>query len=310
MSAPWRRSMDAWFSTHLGIISAFKLVEFGCSDRNIGWMVDRRELITMLPGVFRSAQWPCNREQTMAAVCARNPAALIGFTTAGQLWGLRRMTDTRIHVLVPHGHSPQMEGVVVHRCRRIDPVDVVERPDGIRLTSPPRTLFDSADMIGSESTASVLEQLLNEQRVTFGTISDTVQRLFHPHRPGSRTMLAVIRSRPAWRKALQSDLEVRVLEEMSRQGLSVPVTQFPIRLPGGRDIAIDFAWPSARLAIEVDHPAWHAGAVDSHADKGRDRKLATIGWTSARITDIDVNGGLREAVADIGVILAGLTRAA
>lgn len=310
MSAPWRRSMDAWFSTHLGIISAFKLVEFGCSDRNIGWMVDRRELITMLPGVFRSAQWPCNREQTMAAVCARNPAALIGFTTAGQLWGLRRMTDTRIHVLVPHGHSPQMEGVVVHRCRRIDPVDVVERPDGIRLTSPPRTLFDSADMIGSESTASVLEQLLNEQRVTFGTISDTVQRLFHPHRPGSRTMLAVIRSRPAWRKALQSDLEVRVLEEMSRQGLSVPVTQFPMRLPGGRDIAIDFAWPSARLAIEVDHPAWHAGAVDSHADKGRDRKLATIGWTSARITDIDVNGGLREAVADIGVILAGLTRAA
>ena len=78
---------------------------------------------------------------------------------------------------------PEMEGVVVHRCRRIDPVDVVERPDGIRLTSPPRTLFDSADMIGSESTASVLEQLLNEQRVTFGTISDTVQRLLSPAPP-------------------------------------------------------------------------------------------------------------------------------
>ncbi len=185
-----------------------------------------------------------------------------------------------------------------------------QRPDGIRLTSPPRTLFDSADMIGSEATTSVLEQLLNEQRLTFGTVSDTVQRLFHPNRPGSTTALAVIRSRPAWRAALQSDLEVRVLEEMSRQGLPVPVTQFPIRLPDGRDIAIDFAWPVARLAVEVDHPAWHDGALESHADKGRDRKLATIGWTSARITNIDVNGGLREAVADIGTIISNLTCAA
>jgi very-short-patch-repair endonuclease len=165
-------------------------------------------------------------------------------------------------------------------------------------------------MIGREATASVLEQLLNEQRFTFGTISDTVQRLYHPNRPGSTTILSVIKSRPAWRAALQSDLEVRVLEEMSRQGLAVPVTQFPMRLPDGRNIVIDFAWPSARLAVEVDHPAWHDGALDSHADKGRDRKLGTIGWASTRITNIDVNGGLGNAVADIGIILARLARAA
>jgi hypothetical protein len=308
MSASWRRSMDAWFSTHLGIISAAKLEELGCTHRNVAQMVARCELITMLPGVFRSAQWPCNREQILAAVCARNLAAMIGFTTAGQEWYLRRMTDPLIHVLVPHGRSPEMEGVVVHRCRRIDPVDIVQRPDGIRLTSPPRTIFDSADMIGVEGTTSVLEQLLNERRVTFGTITDTLQRLYHPNRPGSTTMLTVIRARPAWRAALQSDLEVRVLEEMSRQNLPQPIPQFPMRLPGrDRDIAIDFAWPNVKVAVEVDHPAWHDGAADSHADKGRDRKLTTIGWTTARITDIDVNGGLREAVSDIARILARLT---
>ncbi len=306
MSAPWRRSMDVWFSTHLGIISAPKLVELGCTRRNVAHLVDRGELVTMLPGVFRSAQWPCNREQILGAVCARNPAAMIGFTTAGQLWSVRRMTDRSIHVLVAHGRSPEMEGIVVHRCRRIDPVDVVQRPDGIRLTSPPRTIFDSADMIGREATTSALEQLLNEQRMTFGTITDTMQRLYHPNRPGSRTMLEVIRSRPAWRVALQSNLEVKVLEEMTRQSLPVPVTQFPMRL-GDRDIAMDFAWPGVKLAVEVDHPAWHDGAVESHADKGRDRKLTTMGWTSARITDIDVDGGLSEAVADIGQILTRLT---
>jgi hypothetical protein len=311
MSESFRRSLDMWFSTHLGVISATRLMELGCSARNVSQMVDRRELVTMLPGVFRSAQWPCNREQKLAAVCARNRSAAIALTTAGQLWMWRRVSDPMLHVLVPHGASPKMDGVVVHRCRRIDPVDVVHRSDGIRLTSPPRTIFDCADMIGFHATASVLEQLLNDQMVTFGTITDTVQRLYHPHRPGSKTMLAVIGSRPAWRVALQSDLEFKVLTEMTRQGLATPVTQFAIRPPGyDHDIAIDFAWPRVKLAIEVDHPAWHAGALTSHADKGRDRKLATIGWTSSRITDVDVNSGLREAVADVGEILARLTAAA
>ena len=308
MGRPWKVAVDAFLSSHLGIISTDRLLALGCPSRTLANLVSDGALTTMLPGVFRSAQWPCNREQILAAVCARNLAAMIGFTTAGQEWSLRQMADPSVHVLVPHGSSPQMEGVIVHRCRRIDPVDVVQRPDGIRLTSPPRTLFDSADMIGQEATTSVLEQLLNEQRVTFGTVSDTVRRLYHPNRPGAATMLAVIQSRPAWRSALQSDLEVKLLQEIAAQGLPSPVPQFPVRLPGReRDIYIDFAWPSARLAIEVDHPAWHDGAADSHADKGRDRKLTTLGWTSARITNIDVHGGLREAVADIGVILSRLT---
>ncbi len=303
MSAPWRRSMDAWFSSHLGIIARSKLVEFGCSDRNVGRMVDRHELVVMVPGVYRSAQWPLGREQIMAAACARNRAALIGFTTAGQQWELRKMTDAHIHVLVPHGRSPEIEGIVVHRCRRIDPVDIVELNNGIRLTSPPRTLFDSADMIGESATASVLEQLLNDQRCTFGTIADTVGRLYHPRRPGSATALAVIRSRPAWRTALQSGLESVVLEEIARQGLPVPTTQFPMRLPDGIDISVDFAWPRYRVALEVDHPAWHAGAQESHRDKHRDRKLVSIGWNALRLTDIDVATGLTEAIADVGAVL-------
>ena len=307
MSRAWKPAANRYLSTHLGVISTTRLLDLGCPNRTLANLVADGELITMLPGVFRSAHWPCGRDQLLAAVCARNAAATIAFTTAGQEWALRRTRDPMIHALVPHGRSPVMDGVIVHRCRHIDPVDIVHRPDGIRLTSPPRTIFDSADMVGAEATTSVLEQLLNERRITFGTITDTVQRLYHPNRPGSKTMLAVISSRPAWREALQSDLEVRVLQEMARQQLAAPVPQFRVRLPGyDHDIAIDFAWPSVKLAIEVDHPTWHAGALNSHTDKGRDRKLTTIGWTTARITDIDVAGGLRNAVADVGAILTRL----
>jgi very-short-patch-repair endonuclease len=242
------------------------------------------------------------RDQKLGAICARNEAAVIGFTTAGQEWALRRMRDPMIHVLVPHGSTPELPGVVVHRCRRIDPVDIVQLDTGIRLTSPPRTLFDSADMLGQQAALSVLEQLLDEQRVTLGTVTDTFQRLYHPRRPGSATMLRVLRSRAEWCAALQSDLEVRVLTEIRRQLLPMPEPQFRLSLPTGQVIIVDFAWPDVKLAVEVDHPAWHAGSISSHADKTRDRKLNTVGWTTARITDIDVNGGLREAVSDVGVI--------
>ena len=87
----------------------------------------------------------------------------------------------------------------------------------------------------------------------------------------------------------------------------MPVTQYPMRLPDRRH-SHRLRLARLKLAVEVDHPAWHDGELDSHADKGRDRKLATIGWTSTRITNIDVNGGLREAVADIGRILASSWR--
>jgi very-short-patch-repair endonuclease len=306
----WRRSMDAWLAGHLGIINAATLHRLGCTERNVACLVARGELITVMPGVFCSAQWPFGRPQMLGAVCARNPAALIGFTTAGQAWGMRKMKDGRVHVLVPHGCSPELEGVVVHRCRRIDPVDIVVQDSGLRLTSPPRTLFDTADMLGAGDSLSVLEQLLDEQRVTLGTVMDTFERLYHPRRPGSTTMRAVIRSRAEWRAALQSDLEVRVLAEIERQRLPPARSQFRIDLPNGRHVVVDFGWPEVKLAVEVDHPAWHAGSLSSHADKTRDRKLATIGWTTTRITDIDVNGGLRDAVDDVATILRRLRRAA
>ncbi len=303
MSASWRRSMDSWLSSHLGIISAPQLMRLGCGERNIGYLVERQELVAMMPGVYRSAQWPNGREQMLGAICARNRAAVIGLTTAGQLWLLRNMIDARIHVLIAHGRSPDMEGVVVHRCRRIDAIDIVERADGIRLSSPPRTLFDAADMIGPSATASVLEQLLHERRCTLGTITDTTTRLYHPRRPGSATMLAVLQSRPAWHVALQSGLEAQVLEEIARQGLPAPTTQFPMRLPDGRSIAVDFAWPQFKVALEVDHPAWHDGAESSHRDKHRDRKLSSIGWSPLRVTEIDVATGLAEAIADVRAVL-------
>ncbi len=254
-------------------------------------------------GVYGSRQWPDSRERQLVALCSMGMSIAIGLTTAGTLWGFRAIKDKRIHLLTPHAVSPEVVGVVVHRCRRIDPVDLVERPDGIRMTSPPRTLFDSADLLGVRAARSVMEQILHEKLCTLGIINDTFIRLAHPNRPGTRTMAEVLASRPAWRTALHSDLEVRVLEEVERQHLPAPTTQCPIALPTGRTIHLDFGWPQWKVGLEVDDPTWHDGFEERHRDMHRDRKAGTLGWLVPRVSKIDVGGNLADAIDDVGQIL-------
>ena len=280
----------------------------GCSRSAVYRFVDRGELVVLLPGVFKGSQWPTGREQLMAAACLRNPGVAIGFTTAAELWGFRKVPkDPLIHLLLSHRCSAdfagQFDGYVVHRSRRIDPIDIVNRGDGIRVISPTRAALDIADVVRDAVTGSILEQLINDDRGTITTHAATLARLGHPRRPGTSTMGRVIASRPRWRNALQSDLEVRVLAEITRQGLPQPDVQYPFQMPTGDRIRLDFAWPAFREALEVDHPFWHGGDVESRRDKRRDRKLATVGWHTTRVTDFDVDGGLGEAIADVGQIL-------
>lgn len=302
--SPWRLALDDWFRTHVGVISSAQLLALGCSDRTMRRMVHRGELSRIYPGVLLSPQFPDARLQRMGAMCARDPDVLVAFTLACWTWGMRRVEDHRFHALIPHASALQLDGVVMHRCRQIDPVDIVRRPDGIRLTSPPRTLFDSADMLGLSAARSVMEQILHERMCTLGTILDTYMRLRHPHRPGSRTMAEVIASRPKWSAALQSDLEHRVLEEIVRQGLPAASPQWPLVLPDGETIHLDFGWPQWQLGLEVDDPAWHDGFEPARRDAYRDRKAAVVGWHVLRVAKIDVNGRLTEAVDDVRRVMA------
>ena len=296
--------LHSWFAEHNGVVGLSRAQTFGLSRSSVYRMAERGELKLLQPGVFQSTQWPTGELQLMTAACVRNPHAAIGFLTAAKTWSFRSLRKDRlVHVVVPHGSSPELHGVVVHRTRRIDPVDLVLRDDGIRVTSPSRTLLDVADAVGDIAAASILEQLINDGRGTFATHASTLARLGHAQRPGTATMARIISSRPKWSKALQSALEAQVLAEIRRQGLPEPEIQCSLDLPGGGRIRFDFAWPQWRLALEVDHPFWHAGGEQSHLDKRRDRQVATLGWQTIRVTDLDVASGLEAAIAELASLL-------
>lgn len=308
--AKWQHDVDQYLRSHLGVASTSQLTDLGMSRSTIHRWAAEERLVRLLPGTFLSSQVQPGLEQWCAAVCVTHPLSVIGFSTASRLWHHRGVRHNGLHVLVPHSLHLDIPGVIVHRCRRIDPVDVVHRPDGIRLTSPPRTVFDSADMLGYDATRSIIEQLLHERICTLDTIIDTFSRLAHPHRPGTRILEEVLRSKPKWQRALQSDLELKVLDEIRRQGIPEPVAQCPVRLPDGSTIHLDFGWPEWKVGLEVDDPAWHTGAAATHRDARRDRKAGTIGWSVPRVTRTDVETGLRDAISDVAELLARRASAA
>ncbi|MBK5223650.1 MAG: type IV toxin-antitoxin system AbiEi family antitoxin domain-containing protein [Acidimicrobiia bacterium] len=299
-----RHPLDAWLARHHGVVSRGQMLALDITSSAIQRTLARGTLSPIRRGIYLSAAHPLGREQLMVAGCLLHPMAAIGFTTAGQKLRFRRMGDDLVHVLVPHDCTATMPGVVVHRCRRIDPVDLTRaRTDGIRLTSPPRTILDAAGLIGREATTSVVEQALAERRCTLATLMSTARRLHHPRRPGSMIFRDVLLSRPALRVAARSDLEVRAAAAIERRGLPAPAVNLPFVIGPGDCVVLDLAWPAFKLAVEVDHPFWHDGIVEARRDKRRDRRLAALGWQTLRVTEWDIEHDVDAMADEIGGVL-------
>ncbi|MCU1346393.1 MAG: hypothetical protein JWL70_2659, partial [Acidimicrobiia bacterium] len=245
-----------------------------------------RQLIRVHASVFISAAHPRTMEAELVAACMAHDAAVVSHTAAGRQWGLRRMGMVVPYVTVPHGRGPKLAGVTVHRSRVLEPEDVVTRGDGIRLTSPPRTVFDLASMLDDGALASVIEQVI-DQYCSYGSLVRVLDRLGAGGRPGTARFARVLGSRPADRRASDSEPELRLAEALRAVGLRCE-PQYPVTLPGGVTIHIDLALIRERVAVEVDHSHWHGVASAAHRDKERDRLLGRGGWHPVRVTEIDV----------------------
>lgn len=296
--------LDQWLASHHGVVSRATLLDLGFTPAAARHLLADRGFVTVFRGVHRSPSHPVTRVQLLSAICQYSPVAVIASTTAGEELGIRRMRDPTIRVLVPHGSGLHLPGIEVRRCRRIDPVDVTfTRADGVRLTSPPRTIFDASDVLGLEAIESAIEQVLADGLCSFETLVRTGERLHHSRRPGSRRFRQAVLGRPAWRGAARSDLEVRFRLAIERHGLPAPLVNQRIEVAPGIWYEMDTAWPEWKVVGEVDHPYWHDGAEESRRDRRRDRRLAALGWLTARFDQWDVDHGLDAAMRELAQIL-------
>ncbi len=301
---PLDPSVTAWLASHHAVITFAELRRFGVTARETQRLLREGRLLSYVRGVYRLAGAPQTLDQAAALACAAGADVVVSHVSAGRRWGFRRLgPNEQLHIVIGGRNHRCLPDVVVHRTHRIDPVDVVEQPDGIRVTSPPRTVFDLASVLTDTQIESIIEQVLHDRLTTMPTLLATGRRLRQRGRDGSARFGRVIESRPAWLKPVDSDLELVVERAILDAGLPRPVRQHEVVLPSAETVRLDFYWPEVREALEVDHVTWHGGKLDLTADKRRDRLLRHLGIHTTRITDDDVRRRLPSIVADLRRIL-------
>jgi Transcriptional regulator, AbiEi antitoxin len=298
-------------AAHHGVAARSDLVRLGLTQKQINRLVRRGLLELVQPGVYRLVAVADTMEQRAAGACAVAPEVVISHATAARLLGLH-VPGPRfdVHVTTDGVTNRVLRGVVLHRSFRMEPIDVIDRADGIRLTSPPRIAFDMSWTLSDFDLTALIEEIFRLKFCTYPTLLATGRRLAERGRKGSAGFTRVLSSRPAWRKPPGSKLELRVERAFIAAGLPRPERNVAIKLVSGDIIHPDFFWRPELVACEIDHVTWHGGGLDAKYDKWRDRQLARLGILTVRITDEHIDHALPEAIADLGAILHSRTQAA
>ena len=105
----------------------------------------------------------------------------------------------------------------------------------------------------------------------------------------------------------ESPLETRFLRLLRRAGLPKPIAQLEIRDRGRLIARVDFAYPEARLAIEVDGYRWHAGRARWEHDLRRRNAITAFGWRVVHVTSTDLDERPCDLLAMVAGALVGPT---
>ena len=272
------------FAAQHGVASLDQLVQCGLTARQVEHLESRGALSSVVRGAYRSPSVRLDELGMCTALCLARPDVAISGPTAARLWGFRRVSrDRRIHVIGPPASNPSINTAVqTYRTAAIHDGDVIERPDGIRLTSRARTAFDLARTLSSNDLLSVIEQAMNDGRLTEEQMWSVAVDWISPQRRWIERYLNQLCRRVGGGNA-ESHPEVRVGQALKAAGVIGLERQLDIDLPGYGRARFDIAVPSLRWAIEVDIHPTHRETSGRESDERRDNAAESLGWTISRI---------------------------
>src|SRR5919199_1062707 len=138
-----------------GVVSRPQLLSLGLSGDAIDRRVAGGILHPLHRGVYAVGHRPRTRKAAwMAAVLAAGPGAVLAARFAAALWSVRQTSRSAVEVITPR--LCRRPGIVA-RCIVL-PADERDVEDGIPVTTPARTLFDLAAVVGLQQ----LEHAFNE----------------------------------------------------------------------------------------------------------------------------------------------------
>lgn len=185
-----------------GVVSGPQLRSDGISPETIERLRLRRLLVRCHRDLYRVATAPFDFPARCVVACLADARVVIGGPSAALLWDLDHVfRPFRPEALVP----PQVDDVeraastTYRSVRLLDDVDVVARPDGIRLTGLAHTWLECVQVLepsrGAELTAHVVDS-----RRDVDELWDVTERFERRRRGAPGIAHRLLSSRPQWRR--------------------------------------------------------------------------------------------------------------
>ncbi|MDN5860336.1 MAG: DUF559 domain-containing protein [Pseudonocardia sp.] len=274
-----------------GVISLHQAVAAGMSARTVQRRVATGAWRVLHPCVYLVGGHRLTDEARIraAVLWCGDPATISGVAAA--FWhGMLPRAAGPVDVTVPKGvRREPVRGVLPHR-RDLDPRDCVH-VRGLWVTAPPLTALQTATELVDGST--FLDRAL-QRHVRIDDL-----RAAHSRNLGRRGSARAGRLVTAATDGAESAAERLLVAHLRRAG----ITGWVLGLPLGPYV-IDLAFPSARLAIEVDGWAWHSDPTRFAADRRKGNAITRAGWDLLRFTWHDLDGRPAACVQDIRDLLA------
>lgn len=256
------------------------------------------------PGVYGDrTHAPSFDRRAWRAVLAAGPRVAVAQGAAAHLLAVHAFASQSIIVALPHGHHPRLPGFTIRQTKAFLDHHVT-KVRGIPVTNGARTVVDLAGVVASSRVGALLDEAVVAKVTTLPTVSRALADVAVRGRRGVGRLGRALDERGPGYIPPASELE-RVLHELVELAGLAPASRqhpFPGREPGaGR---IDAAYPTLRLAIEVDGRRWHTRIADLQRDHARDREAARQGWVTIRLLWEDVTFDPLGAATELAAIHA------
>lgn len=267
------------------VLARPQLLALGMTDDMIEYRIEcglwRRPHL----GVYAVAGAADRRLQALAAAClAAWPDAVVSHTSAAALWQFESISSEGIEITVPYGRLPMIDGVRVHRTRRLTREDRTLFKN-VPITTPIRTLIDIAGVLDADPFERAADDGHRRRMFTHASLRRRVDELCGTGRAGSRMLKRLLVERDPAASLAGSSLERRFHMLLRVAGIALPVSQYDVP---GLIARVDFAYPDIKVAIEIDGYRWHTGRAKFDADRRRRRKLRAARWDVLEFTWTDI----------------------
>jgi hypothetical protein len=267
----------------LWLITPRQLRSLGMSRRTITRRVADEGWERWSTRVIALPHHPDSLERRLLAARLHQPVAVSSHSAGASIHRFPLLPSIEPEITVGYPDSNRNPFARVHRSVDLFVDDVVD-VGPLRVTSMARTAADLFTWCHQVRATTIVKDLVLSGRLDIDELAATHDRYARGGRPTTVVVRELIAQLSGRADVDRSALEKAYLELVEGTEIAEPSEQVP--LPGWLESPAhaDFAYPSARVIVEVDGRRWHGDAHRFETDRRRDNAVQIAGWIVLRFT--------------------------